>query len=63
MPDQTVRYSYSLDGGVSFSPLGGAIPLSRFSWWKGSRPAVFSFSRGGAGGWIDVDWVRVSGEP
>lgn len=60
--DQTVTYSYSLDGGGSFLPFGEAIPLSRFSWWKGSRPALFSFTRGVPGGWVDVDWVRVSGE-
>ena len=59
-PDQTVRYAYSLDGGASFQPFGDAIPLSRFSWWKGSRPALFSFTRGSPGGWVDVDWVRVS---
>ncbi|MEI9851924.1 MAG: glycoside hydrolase 43 family protein [Sphingomonas sp.] len=34
------------------------IWLSRFSWWKGSRPALFSFTRGQRG-WIDVDWVHV----
>lgn len=60
--DQRVRYSYSLDGGASFQPFGEAIPLSPFSWWKGSRPALFSFTRGEPGGWIDVDWVHVSGE-
>ena len=59
-PDQTVTYSYSLDKGVSFRPFGNAIPLSKFSWWKGSRPALFSFTRETPGGWIDVDWVRVS---
>ncbi len=58
-PDQTVRYSYSLDGGGSFAPFGEAIPLARFSWWKGSRPALFSFTRGQPGGWVDVDWVHV----
>ncbi|WP_233221978.1 glycoside hydrolase family 43 protein [Allosphingosinicella deserti] len=61
--DQTVRYSYSLDAGRSFKPFGAPIPLARFSWWKGSRPALFAYSRGVAPvakrGWVDVDWVRV----
>jgi len=57
-PEQTVRYSYSLDG-THFSPFGDAIPLARFSWWKGSRPALFTFNTGGAGGSIDVDSFQV----
>jgi beta-xylosidase len=59
--EQTVRYSYSLDG-RAFTPMGDAIPLARFSWWKGSRPALFSFTRaapGSARGWIDADWFHV----
>lgn len=56
--DQTVRYSYSLDG-RAFLPFGDAIGLARFSWWKGSRPGLFTFNRSGADGSIDVDWVRV----
>jgi beta-xylosidase len=59
-PDQTARYAYSLDDGRHFVPLGGAIPLARFSWWKGSRPALFSY---GPNGWIDVDWFHVSARP
>jgi beta-xylosidase len=58
-PDQRVRYSYRLDGGAAFVAMGDAIPLARFSWWKGSRPALFTFSRGAAGGSVDVDWLRV----
>lgn len=58
-PDQNVRYSYSLDAGKSFQPFGDPIPLARFSWWKGSRPALFSFTHGAKRGWIDVDWFRV----
>jgi len=57
--DQTVRYAYSLDGGRSFKPLGEPTWLARFSWWKGSRPGLFSFNRGGQGGSIDVDWFHV----
>ncbi|MDQ0839889.1 glycoside hydrolase family 43 protein [Sphingomonas faeni] len=58
-PEQAVQYSYSLDGGASFRVIGEAIPLARFSWWKGSRPALFSFTRGEPGGSIDIDWVHV----
>ncbi|WP_293878338.1 MULTISPECIES: glycoside hydrolase 43 family protein [unclassified Sphingomonas] len=58
-PDQTVRYGYSIDGGRSFRAMGDAVKLARFSWWKGSRPALFTFTRGAPGGSIDVDWVRV----
>ena len=57
--DQTVRYAYSLDRGAHFRAIGDAIPLARFSWWKGSRPALFSFTRGAVGGSVDIDWVHV----
>lgn len=58
-PDQKVAYSYSLDGGKSFASAGAPIQLARFSWWKGSRPALFSFTHAPKGGSIDVDWFRV----
>jgi beta-xylosidase len=57
-PEQTVRYSYSIAGGP-FRLMGDAIPLARFSWWKGSRPALFSFTRDAPGGSVDIDWVHV----
>ncbi len=57
-PQQTVRYSYSVDG-AAFQQMGDAIALARFSWWKGSRPALFSFTRGAPGGSVDIDWVKV----
>jgi beta-xylosidase len=56
--DQSVRYSYSLDG-RHFVPAGQPVQLAQFSWWKGSRPALFSFTRGKGQGWVDVDWVHV----
>ncbi|MBB3912411.1 glycoside hydrolase family 43 protein [Sphingomonas desiccabilis] len=56
--DQTVRYSYRLGTG-GFTPFGDAIPLARFSWWKGSRPALFTFNKRGPSGHIDVDWFHV----
>jgi beta-xylosidase len=40
--DQAARYSYSRDGGRTFVDMGGGI-LPRFSWWKGARPALFSY--------------------
>jgi len=55
---QSVRYSYSLDG-RRFAPFGDPIWLARFSWWKGSRPALFSFTRG-ASGVADFDWFHVT---
>ena len=59
---QTARFLYSLDRGRTFLPFGYAAPL-RFSWWKGARPALFSYrkpvSRTGSDGWVDVDWFRV----
>ncbi len=60
---QAVRYSYSLDGGRSFTAFGPPLWLARFSWWKGSRPGLFTFTRGAAAqGSIDVDWFRVARE-
>lgn len=61
---QIVRYSYSVDGGRSFRSLGDPVWLARFSWWKGSRPGLFTFTRGAApgAGSIDVDWFRVARE-
>ena len=63
-PEQTAHYSYSLDDGRTFQRWGDPIPLARFSWWKGSRPSLFSFVRPAATGparhgWVDVDWFRV----
>jgi len=58
--DQAVRYAYSLDGGRSFKPLGDPYWLARFSWWKGSRPGLFTFTRGAdTRGSVDTDWFRV----
>ena len=60
--DQKATYSYSLDGGRSFVRLGAPVPLSPFSWWKGSRPGLFTYNTNAAAGWIDVDWVHVRAE-
>jgi beta-xylosidase len=62
--DQTARYSYSLDGGKSFVALGAPAPL-RFSWWKGARPALFTYGDPGQPkqGVADFDWVTVKPAP
>jgi len=60
--DQKAIYSYSLDGGRSFVRVGDAVPLSPFSWWKGSRPALFTYNVRETAGWIDLDWVHVTPE-
>lgn len=57
--DQMVSYEFSTDDGVSFTPWGDPVKL-RFSWWKGARPALFSFNpAGGEPGYADFDWVHV----
>jgi beta-xylosidase len=57
--DEHVSYSYSTDDGHSFLSGGPATPFV-FSWWKASRPALFTFTthlRAPLGS-IDIDWVR-----
>jgi hypothetical protein len=69
-----VRFSYARDGADDFRPAGAPVKLAPFSWWKGSRPAVFTWikgdtdeSREGGGvkaivrDYVDVDWFRVTG--
>jgi beta-xylosidase len=52
------RYSFSLDDGQTFAPLGAPTPI-RFSWWKGSRPALFAFTTEASDpGAVDIDWVH-----
>jgi beta-xylosidase len=58
---ERVRYSYSVDGGKTYRELGSEAPML-FSWWKGARPALFSFNtdpRASRGGLADFDWLRV----
>jgi beta-xylosidase len=52
-------YSYSFDGGHTFQQLGPTVPIT-FSWWKGSRPSLFAYTKTDAGesGHVDFDWVR-----
>jgi hypothetical protein len=52
------RYSFSIDDGKSFQDLGTATPI-RFSWWKGSRPALFAYTTEPTDpGFVDFDWVH-----
>jgi hypothetical protein len=55
----SVNYSYSLDDGKTFQPLGPTVPII-FSWWKGSRPALFAYTTEDAlaNAYVDVDWAR-----
>lgn len=59
--EQMARYSYSLDGGKTFVDFGGPAPL-RFSWWKGARPALFTYGDPASAkqGVADFDWVKVA---
>ena len=51
-------YSYSLDDGASFHPLGDTTQI-HFSWWKGSRPSLFAFTTEATDpGVIDFDWAH-----
>ena len=57
--DEQVAYEYSLDEGKTFAPLGERVKL-RFSWWKGARPALFSFTTAaGEPGSALFDWLHV----
>ena len=51
-------YFYSLDEGKTFQQLGATTPI-RFSWWKGSRPALFAWTTQNSDpGAVDFDWVH-----
>jgi hypothetical protein len=57
--DELASYSYSTDEGKTFKPFGTRAKLM-FSWWKGARPALFTFTSNQAGGGsADFDWVHV----
>jgi beta-xylosidase len=52
------NYSYSLDDGKTFEQLGTTTQI-RFSWWKGSRPALFAYTTEATDpGAVDFDWVH-----
>jgi len=55
--DQAV-YAYSLDEGATFQQLGSPTSI-HFSWWKGSRPALFAYTtQSTEPGAVDFDWVH-----
>lgn len=57
------RYSYSVDDGGTFVPVGTTTKICA-SWWKGSRPAVFAYTtRDGDPGVVDVDWAHYDPRP
>jgi beta-xylosidase len=59
--DEQVLYSYSLDEGKTYRSLGSRVPML-FSWWKGARPALFTFNTDThtvQAGSADFDWVRI----
>jgi beta-xylosidase len=59
----SVCYSYSMDEGATFTPFG-SCEQAQFSWWKGARPALFSFHRGeGPPGFADFDWAHYQSLP
>jgi beta-xylosidase len=56
----TVQYAYRLDPKAGFTPLGPETPIA-FSWWKGSRPALFAYTQQHTdipAGPIDFDWAH-----
>lgn len=58
----STQYSYSLDRGKTFLPLGPPVNAI-FSWWKGARPALFSFNPAQSPGYLDIDWVHYQSLP
>ncbi|MBZ5579719.1 MAG: glycoside hydrolase 43 family protein [Acidobacteriia bacterium] len=62
--NEAAAYSYSLDGGKTFLPLGEPMPIV-FSWWKGARICLLSFTDKGSepGGYVDIDWLHYQAAP
>jgi beta-xylosidase len=61
--DGMAQYFYSVDEGKTFAPMGEPEPTF-YSWWKGARPAIYSFASNAshtAAGYLDVDWVHYKG--
>jgi beta-xylosidase len=61
--DQQAHFSFSLEEGAQFTAAGRPVQL-HFSWWKGVRPALFTYVLSPPGtaagsGHVDVDWFRV----
>jgi beta-xylosidase len=66
-PDQSVRFSYAAAPDGPFQRFGPETALARFSWWKGSRPGLFTYVKVAPGdavaatqdGYVDIDWFHV----
>jgi hypothetical protein len=66
-PDQSVRFSYAAQPDAPLQRFGPETPLARFSWWKGSRPGLFTYIKIAPGssvaatqdGYVDIDWFHV----
>ena len=57
--NELAQFSYSLDEGKTFQRFGTRAKLL-FSWWKGARPALFTYtSASSASTVVDFDWLRV----
>jgi beta-xylosidase len=77
LEDQTVQFAYALSEKDSSIDFGPRIQLARFSWWKGSRPGVFTYIKSDSDEsksnlarrdhigqhYIDIDWFRVHQTP
>ncbi|HEV2700186.1 MAG TPA: glycoside hydrolase 43 family protein [Steroidobacteraceae bacterium] len=64
-PDQSVRFSYAAPD-TAFQEFDPATALARFSWWKGSRPGLFTYVKvttatavAAPDGYVDIDWFHV----
>jgi beta-xylosidase len=55
----TASYFYSMDEGKTYAPIGPTVGL-KFSWWKGSRPALFAYTteRSADAGHVDFNWAH-----
>lgn len=64
---QKVQFALRSRQDVAFSDFGPETPLAKFSWWKGSRPGLFTYVKTDSNnvaasdepGYIDIDWFRV----
>jgi beta-xylosidase len=65
--DQSVQFAYAVGDDAQFRSFGPATALSKFSWWKGSRPGLFTFikvqpgstARAAIDSYVDFDWFHV----
>lgn len=55
--DNRYAYSYSIDGGQTFAPLGESFEM-RDGFWKGVRVGLYAYTLGEAPGETRFDWFR-----